>query len=133
MNKKIFSGNAHKSGRCEGTAERQFSIIDGDGSKVLPENGAVETTARQTFNAHAVWLWVGFCKPVGAKENDMATNERWAMTDVSREDVTERLGFEVTDAEWEEICSEVYEDAKDALLDVVEEVADRMECVNAPA
>lgn len=63
----------------------------------------------------------------------MAKAERWAMTDASREDVVERLGFEVTDAEWEEICYEVYEDAKDALLDVVEEVADRMECVNAPA
>jgi hypothetical protein len=63
----------------------------------------------------------------------MSKAERWAMTDVSRSDVTERLGFDVTDEEWEEICSEVYDDAKDALLDVVEEVVSRMECVNAPA
>lgn len=72
-------------------------------------------------------------KALLGKENGMAKEERWAMTDVSREDVGERLGFEVTDAEWDEICTEVYEDAKNALPDVVVAIADQMECVNAPA
>jgi len=101
---------------------------------VLNKNIGCREDSRTVIFLHSCRMAMSrILKTLLGKENDMAKAERWAMTDASREDVVERLGFDVTDAEWEEICSEVYEDAKDALLDVVEEVADRMECENAPA
>ena len=59
--------------------------------------------------------------------------ERWAMTDVSRQEVEERVGFSLTDSEWETILEEAYEDGQDVLLDCIEDIVGMMECENAPA
>ncbi len=65
------------------------------------------------------------------KENFM--DERYAMVDAAKDELEERLGFELTEEEWDEIVMNCYDDNKDAFLDMLVDMADELECENAPA
>jgi len=62
----------------------------------------------------------------------MKTEESFAMVDAAKDEVEARLGFELTDEEWGEIVENVNEDAKETFLSFVADMAEDMECENAP-
>jgi hypothetical protein len=62
----------------------------------------------------------------------MEKAERFAMVDVAKDEIEYRLGYELTDEEWAEIVENVYDDAKETFLSFVEDMAEEMECENAP-
>jgi len=62
----------------------------------------------------------------------MKKEERFAMVDAAKDEVEERLGYDLTDEEWDEIVENVYDDAKEFFLSFVEDMVEEMECENAP-
>lgn len=63
----------------------------------------------------------------------MDQNERWALVDACRSEVEERVGYSLTDSEWDAVVDNIYDDAKESFFDIIEEMLDGMECENAPA
>mgnify|MGYP001270392740 CR=1 FL=1 len=63
----------------------------------------------------------------------MDQKERWAMVDACRSEVEDHVGYSLTDAEWDAVVYNIYDDAKESFFDIIEEMLDGMGCVNAPA
>jgi len=63
----------------------------------------------------------------------MKKEERFATVDAAKDELEERLGYSLTDEEWGEIVDNCYDDNKDAFLDLLADMAEEMECENAPA
>ena len=66
-------------------------------------------------------------------EEEMSMEQKWAMVDAAKDEVEERLGYSLTDTEWDEIVENCYDDNKDDFLDFLADMASEMECANAPA
>ena len=63
----------------------------------------------------------------------MDQKERWAMVDACRSEIEEHIGYSFTDAEWDEVVDNIYDDAKESFFDIIEEMLYGMRCENAPA
>lgn len=68
-----------------------------------------------------------------AKEILMDQEERWAMVDACRSEIEEHIGYTLTNAEWDEVVDNIYDDAKESFFDIIEEMLDGMRCENEPA
>ncbi len=59
--------------------------------------------------------------------------ERWAMVDAGKSEFEEHIGYTLTDAEWDQVVDNIYDEAKERFFDIIEDLVEEMECENSPA